>query len=208
MLGQTELAQAIQIDTLLGSVVHGVEPSGGYCAASRAVVGLQWINSTTFVFSAAVPALPTISASEGINNPSEHVVNPRHAAGEDLRGTFVVLDLVEAVTIPSRRLADPSTPGFVRRRCPHVRLLCPVNPRNPCGARCTTVRYRGVETPAAGHSGIGARRVCGSLVHAGCVGTSLSRGARASALPSRRRCGSWCVSAPLASPRLSSQRCS
>ncbi|KAH8979537.1 serine palmitoyltransferase [Lactarius hatsudake] len=61
---------------------------GGFCAGSRIVVDHQHINSTSFVFSAAVPALLAVSASEGINI---------------LRNTPSILSTLQenAITIPS-----------------------------------------------------------------------------------------------------------
>jgi len=52
---------------LLGSVANGLNSGGGFCAGSRHVVEHQRINGTSFVFSAALPALLAVSASEGIN---------------------------------------------------------------------------------------------------------------------------------------------
>ena len=67
MFAQIELAQATRIDMLVGSVANGLNSSGGFCVDSRTVVDHQQINGTSFVFSAAVPALLAVSASEGIN---------------------------------------------------------------------------------------------------------------------------------------------
>ncbi|KAH9018459.1 hypothetical protein EDB84DRAFT_647926 [Lactarius hengduanensis] len=65
------------------------------------VVGHQRINGTSFVFSAAVPVLLAVSASEGIdilrNMPS--ILNTLQ---ENVRATRAVLDCVEAITNPSR----------------------------------------------------------------------------------------------------------
>ncbi|KAH8988178.1 serine palmitoyltransferase [Lactarius hatsudake] len=67
--GLTELynVPATQIDMITRSVATGLNSSGGFCAGSRIIVDHQHINSTSFVFSAAVPALLAASASEGIN---------------------------------------------------------------------------------------------------------------------------------------------
>ncbi|KAI9438101.1 serine palmitoyltransferase [Lactarius indigo] len=51
----------------LGSVANGLNSSGGFCAGSHIVVDHQHIKSTSFVFSAAAPALLAVSASEDIN---------------------------------------------------------------------------------------------------------------------------------------------
>ncbi|KAH8999884.1 pyridoxal phosphate-dependent transferase [Lactarius hatsudake] len=67
--GLTELynVPATQIDMIVGSVANGLNSSGGFCAGSHIVVDHQRIIGTSFVFSAAVPALMAVSASEGIN---------------------------------------------------------------------------------------------------------------------------------------------
>ncbi|KAH9060259.1 serine palmitoyltransferase [Lactarius vividus] len=67
--GLTELynVPATQIDMIIGSVASGLNSSGGFCTGSRIIVDHQHINSTSFVFSAEVPALLEVSASEGIN---------------------------------------------------------------------------------------------------------------------------------------------
>ena len=61
------VGQATQIDMLVGSAANGLNSSSGFCAGSYIVVNHQRINGTSFVFSPAVPALLTVSASEGIN---------------------------------------------------------------------------------------------------------------------------------------------
>ncbi|KAH9034364.1 serine palmitoyltransferase [Lactarius deliciosus] len=70
---------ATQIDMIIGSIANTLNSSGGFCAGSRIVVDHQHINSTSFVFSAAVPAL----------------------LAENVRAIRTVLDRVEAITIPS-----------------------------------------------------------------------------------------------------------
>ena len=91
-----------------------------------------------------------------------------------------MLDRVEAVTVDplSRRLADPSTSGCVLRRRPHLRPPGPVTP----AARDA------LSFDIAGEAPLPQEIVDEALAHAGCAGRSLSRRARASALPSRRRC--------------------
>ncbi|KAH9060246.1 serine palmitoyltransferase [Lactarius vividus] len=82
--GLTELynVPATQIDMIIGSVANGLNSSGGFCAGSRIVVDHQHINSTSFVFSAVVPALLAVSASRGDKHPAEHGIDPEHATGE------------------------------------------------------------------------------------------------------------------------------
>ncbi|KAH9029582.1 serine palmitoyltransferase [Lactarius pseudohatsudake] len=105
--GLTELynVPATQIDMIIGSVANTLNSSGGFCAGSRIVVDHQHINNTSFVFSAVVPALLAVSASEGIkilrNTPS--ILSTLQ---ENVRAIRAVLDRVEAITIPSH-LASP-----------------------------------------------------------------------------------------------------
>ncbi|KAH8988180.1 serine palmitoyltransferase [Lactarius hatsudake] len=91
---------ATQIDMIIGSVAHTLNLSGGFCAGSRIVVDHQHINSTSFVFSAAVPALLAVSASEGINT-LRNTPSILSTLQENVRAIRAVLDQVEAITIPS-----------------------------------------------------------------------------------------------------------
>ena len=63
------ILQAIQIDMLTGPVANNLNSLGGFCTGSRhgIVMDHQRINSTSFAFSAVVPALLAVSALEGIN---------------------------------------------------------------------------------------------------------------------------------------------
>ncbi len=85
---------------LVGSVVNSLNSSGGFCAGSRIVVDHQRINGTFFVFSAAVLALLTVSASEGINT-LRNTPSILSTLQENVRAIRAVLDRVEAVAIPS-----------------------------------------------------------------------------------------------------------
>ncbi|KAH8983832.1 hypothetical protein EDB86DRAFT_3119660 [Lactarius hatsudake] len=58
------------------------------------------INSTSFIFSAAVPALLTVSASEGVNI-LRNTPSILSTLQENVRTIRAVLDTVEAITIPS-----------------------------------------------------------------------------------------------------------
>jgi len=100
--GLTELynVPATQIDMLIGSVANGLNSSGGFCAGSRIVVDHQRINGTSFVFSAALPALLAVSASEGINI-LRNTPSILSTLQENVRAIRAVLDRVEAIMIPS-----------------------------------------------------------------------------------------------------------
>ena len=85
---------------LFGSVANVLNSSGGFCAGSRIVVDHQRINGTSFVFSAAVPALLAVSASEGINTP-QNMPSILSTLQENVRAIRAVLERVEVITIPS-----------------------------------------------------------------------------------------------------------
>ena len=85
---------------LLGSVANGLNSSGGFCAGSRIVVNHQRINGTSFVFSAAVPALLAVSASEGINI-LRNTPSILSTLQENIRAIRSILERVDCITIPS-----------------------------------------------------------------------------------------------------------
>ena len=130
MLPQIELAQATKIDMLIGSVANGLNSSGGFCAGSRTVVDHQRINGTSFVFSAAVPALLAVSASEDIhillNTPS--ILSTLQ---ENVCAIRAVLDRIDAVTIPSHA-ASPIIHIQLRSATPSASTSTkPGNPATP-----------------------------------------------------------------------------
>lgn len=59
--------QASDVDMIVGSMANGLCGNGGFCAGPASTILHQRINGTAFVFSAAIPALLAVSASEGIN---------------------------------------------------------------------------------------------------------------------------------------------
>ncbi|PPQ84171.1 hypothetical protein CVT24_002217, partial [Panaeolus cyanescens] len=67
--GLTELynVPASKVDMILGSVANGLASCGGFCAGSRTTVEHQRINGPSVVFSASMPALLAVCASEAIN---------------------------------------------------------------------------------------------------------------------------------------------
>ncbi|KAH9052200.1 serine palmitoyltransferase [Lactarius vividus] len=127
--GLTELynVPATQIDMIVGSVANGLNSSGGFCAGSRIVVDHQHINGTSFVFSAAVPALLAVSASEGINI-LRNTPSILSTLQENVRAIRAVLDRVEAITIPSHA-ASPIIHIQLRSSAPAVPI--PAKPSNP-----------------------------------------------------------------------------
>lgn len=100
--GLTEIynVPASKVDMILGSCAIGLCAGGGFCAGSQIVVDHQRINGPSFVFSAAMPALLAVSASEGINifrsTPSIF-----ETLQENVRAARAILDRVDCVQVPS-----------------------------------------------------------------------------------------------------------
>jgi serine palmitoyltransferase len=125
-------SQATQVDILLGSIANGLNSSGGFCAGSHVVVDHQRINGTSFVFSAAVPALLAVSASEGINI-LRNTPSILSTLQENIRAIRAVLERVDCITIPSHTVS-PIIHIYVRSlppsaSAPHLA----VKPSNPAG---------------------------------------------------------------------------
>ena len=130
-VGSTEphVARATQIDMLVGSVANGLNSSGGFCAGSRIVVDHQRINGTSFVFSAAVPALLAVSASEGINI-LRNTPSILSTLQENVRAICAVLERVETLTIPSHT-ASPIIHVHLRSAAMPSLSAKPSNPATP-----------------------------------------------------------------------------
>ncbi|TFK52851.1 serine palmitoyltransferase [Heliocybe sulcata] len=92
--------QASQVDMLIGSVANGLASCGGFCAGSKYVVYHQRINSSAFVFSASMPPLLSVSASEGINI-LRNTPSILSTLQENVRTMRSVLDRLDCITIPS-----------------------------------------------------------------------------------------------------------
>ncbi len=171
---QWRVIQATQIDMLLGSIANGLNSGGGFCAGSRIVVDHQRINGTSFVFSAALPALLAVSASEGI----QHTLDPQHAARKHPRNPrdprarrlhHNTLAPRLAHHPPPRAYAPrhasaPAPAPQCRRHRLRLRSSKAVEPRERCAARRAGVRYPDRGAAAAGYRGRGAR--AGRVDHA------------------------------------------
>ena len=112
---------------LIGSVANGLCSAGGFCAGSDVVVNHQRINGTSFVFSAAMPALMAVSASEGINilTNTPSILSTLQV---NVRAVRNILDRVECITIPSHP-ASPLIHIQVRSQSPA--LLLPPSRSSP-----------------------------------------------------------------------------
>lgn len=85
---------------IVGSVANSLCSAGGFCAGSKVIVDHQRINGTAFVFSAAMPALLAVGASEAIRilTDSPSIMSTLQ---ENIRAVRTVLDKVDCITIPS-----------------------------------------------------------------------------------------------------------
>lgn len=116
--GLTELynVPASQVDMLVGSLANGLTACGGFCAGSHIVVNHQRINGTSFVFSAAMPPLLSVAASEGINI-LRNTPSILTTLQENVRAVRAVLDRVDCIAIPSHP-ASPMIHLYVRLPSP------------------------------------------------------------------------------------------
>ena len=115
----------------VGSVANGLISSGGFCAGSRIFVDHQCINGTSFVFSAAIPALLAVSASEGINI-LRNTPSILSTLQENVRVIRAALDRIESVTIPSHA-ASPIIHIHLRTATPSLSVTALKAP-NPATA--------------------------------------------------------------------------
>ncbi len=147
---------ASKVDMLLGSCATGLASAGGFCAGSRTVVDHQRINGPSFVFSASMPALLAVSASEGINilrsTPSifetlqDNIrAAPRHPRPHRLHHRPPRTQRHPSSTSSSATRRPPSSPlpHMRRRRKPTTRTQRPSFPPRISGARLSTTQRSG-----------------------------------------------------------------
>ena len=107
---------------LLGSVANGLNAGGGFCTGSRVVVDHQRINGTSFVFSAALPAILAVSASEAINI-LRNTPSILSTLQENVHAIRAILERVDCITIPSH----PASPIIhIHVRTPPATHLSPL----------------------------------------------------------------------------------
>lgn len=104
--GLTELAEVDprEVDILVGSMANTLGGAGGFCAGSEEVIYHQRINGTSFVFSAALPAMMAVASSTAIQHliAQPSIIAILHENVTTLRN---VLEHVESISVPS----DPSS---------------------------------------------------------------------------------------------------
>ncbi|KAF7313338.1 Serine palmitoyltransferase [Mycena chlorophos] len=100
--GLTELynVPAEKVDMIIGSMANGLCAAGGFCAGSKTVVDHQRINGSSFVFSASMPALLAVSASEGIDilRSTPSILTRLQ---QNVRVARSILDDLEFISVPS-----------------------------------------------------------------------------------------------------------
>lgn len=127
--GLTELynVSAQQVDMIVGSSAKTLAACGGFCAASRVVTEHQRINGTAFVFSAAMPPLLAVAATEAINILTD-TPSILSTLQENVRTVRTILEKVDCITIPSHP-ASPIIHVQVKPVSPS--LLSPPAPGTP-----------------------------------------------------------------------------
>jgi len=101
---------------LVGSGAIGLASAGGFCAGSKIVVDHQRINGPSFVYSAAMPGLLAVSASEGINI-LRNTPSILETLQDNTRAARSILDKIDCITIPSHP-ASPVIHIYVRQSTP------------------------------------------------------------------------------------------
>ncbi|GAA5893609.1 serine C-palmitoyltransferase LCB1 [Sporobolomyces salmoneus] len=101
---------AAGVDIITGTMQNAFSSSGGFCAGSVEVVAHQRINSPTYVFSAALPPLLAVSASEAISLLSTPLTStdPAHPLSTlptNIRALRQILDQVSTIEIPSAEMS-------------------------------------------------------------------------------------------------------
>ncbi|KIP10789.1 hypothetical protein PHLGIDRAFT_84464 [Phlebiopsis gigantea 11061_1 CR5-6] len=127
--GLTELynVPASQVDMLVGSLANGLTACGGFCAGTNIVVNHQRINGTSFVFSAAMPPLLSVAASEGINI-LRNTPSILSTLQENTRAVRAIFDKVDCISVPSH----PASPMIhLHVRLPSPTHLLPMVPASP-----------------------------------------------------------------------------
>ncbi|MCO5589771.1 hypothetical protein L7F22_043740 [Adiantum nelumboides] len=100
--GMTELCEVPpkEVDILVGNMANTLGGAGGFCAGTEEVVFHQRINGTSFVFSAALPAMLAVASSTAIQRL---IAQPSlmSSLNENIAAMRNVLDHVESISIPS-----------------------------------------------------------------------------------------------------------
>lgn len=66
-LTEAQNVDSSQVDMIIGSMAGPLCAGGGFCAGSKDIITHQRISSAAFTFSAALPAMMAVTASETLN---------------------------------------------------------------------------------------------------------------------------------------------
>jgi serine palmitoyltransferase len=92
---------ASEIEIITGSFSNALGSSGGFCAGSHNVVDHQRLSSQAYCFSAALPALLTVSASLALNQ-----IEGRPQLLQDLRRNTAVFNSAIKASLPKRFIIE------------------------------------------------------------------------------------------------------
>ncbi|KAG9100562.1 serine palmitoyltransferase component [Ceratobasidium sp. UAMH 11750] len=134
--GLTELynVPATDIDMLVGSIANGLCSAGGFCAGSSVVVQHQRINGTSFVFSAALPALLAVAASESISilTSTPSALAALHDNSRIIRSTLEkCADLIDITSHPASPVVHFTLKTQTSSLLPSAAELLPAVKSNP-----------------------------------------------------------------------------
>ncbi|KAG0305636.1 serine palmitoyltransferase component, partial [Dissophora globulifera] len=107
------------VDMIIGSMANTLASAGGFCAGSKEVVDHQRLSGQAFVFSASIPAMLTVCASEAIkileDGQGEELLKDLHGNAAAFRK--VILSAPKAIEVTS----DAGSP-FLHLRFPETVL--------------------------------------------------------------------------------------
>lgn len=104
---------------LLGSCGTALAAGGGFCGGSKSVIAHLRLNAAATAFSASLPALLAVCASEGIDI-LRNTLSIFQTLQENVRAARAILDRVDWISIPSHP-ASPIVHIYVRQRTEFTR---------------------------------------------------------------------------------------
>ncbi|QRW13463.1 aminotransferase class I and II protein [Ceratobasidium sp. AG-Ba] len=133
--GLTELynVPAAEVDMLVGSIANGLCSAGGFCAGSSVVVNHQRINGTSFVFSAALPALLAVAGSEAISilTSTPSALAALHENSRIMRGAIEKIEQIDITSHPASPVIHFTLKSSSTSLHPSAAETLPVPKSNP-----------------------------------------------------------------------------
>ncbi|KAI8645245.1 pyridoxal phosphate-dependent transferase [Parasitella parasitica] len=101
---------AVDVDMIVGSMANALCSSGGFCAGSEEIIDHQRLSGLAYCFSASIPAMLAVSASEAIKIIREHPATLTELAerGKTFRQILLQKTLEPYIELFS---ADPENPA-------------------------------------------------------------------------------------------------